>query len=183
MIYGAGAEWFAVRTNPRCEDRAIVTLGARGFEAYLPKGRKLIVHHRTKKTIERTFPLLVGYVFLMMPSDPARRHWGLVRECHGVKGVLGVDGTPKALPFDEVEALQLAETENRLRFESARRQRASGRHGFKEGDDARIATGPFSGFVGQVVDADSRKAIRLLISVFGGMNEVSVPVDALDRVA
>ncbi|WP_185982992.1 transcription termination/antitermination protein NusG [Aureimonas mangrovi] len=181
--YEAGVEWYAVRTNPQCEGRALATLGEKGFDAWLPMGRKVIVHHRSKKEIERTFPLLVGYIFLAMPADPTMRHWGVVRECQGVKAVLGVEGAPQALPFAEVDALRLAEVEERLRFASVRRRQAMGVEAFKAGEDVRIVVGPFSGFIGQVVDAASRRAIRLLISVFGGMNEVCVPVDAIEQVA
>jgi transcription antitermination factor NusG len=177
--YGAGHAWFVVRTNPRCEARAMATLGEAGFETFFPTGKKLVIRHRTKKAVECDFPLLVGYLFLAMPSSPRLRHWGVVRECHGVRGVLGHAGTPVAVSANEVDALRTAEAEGRLRFHAARSRPP---HGFDKDQQARITLGPFTGFVGQVADASSLKAIRLLISLFGRLTEVSVPVDGLEAV-
>lgn len=171
--YSEGRDWFVARTNPRCEDRALATLGAAGFDAFLPKGKREIIHHRTKAKIERTFPLMVGYVFLAMPTLLGARHWGRVRECHGVQAVLGVNGCPMALPGREVEALRLAEAQDRLRFQRAQQV-------FGKGNQVRITTGPFQSFMGEVVDAEVNGAVVLLINFLNGLVHVSVSVDDLD---
>lgn len=173
--YSEGRDWFVARTNPRCEDRALATLGAAGFDAFLPKGKREIIHHRTKAKIERTFPLMVGYVFLAMPTLLGARHWGRVRECHGVQAVLGVNGCPLALPGREVEALRLAEAEDRIRFQRAHWMPSVGAQ-------VRIMGGPFTTFAGEVVDAEVQSTIVLLINLFNRLVHVTVPVDELEAV-
>ncbi len=158
----------------------MATLAAKGFDTFLPKGRKTLIHHRSKRVIEREFPLMVGYLFLAMPVDATQQHWGVARTCDGVHGILGMGDRYVPVPEREVMVLMDAEADGRLRFEAAKRNK--GQHSFVDGMEARIALGPFTGFVGQVVDASCRKAIRLLISIFGGLSEVVVPVDELEAV-
>ncbi len=115
-----------------------------------------------------------------MPVDAGQQHFGVARACDGVHGILGMGDRYVAVPEREVMVLMDAEAEGRLRFEAAKRR--AGKHGFVDGMEATIAMGPFSGFVGQVIDASCQKAIRLLITFFGGLTEVVVPVDEVRAV-
>lgn len=166
--------WFAVRTNPRCEDRACASLGENGFEVFAPKGLKVIIHKRSKKRIEREFHLLVGYVFVAMPSDPKGRHWGLARECHGVKAPIGFDGQPVQFPTQQIELLRETEARGMLRVRSFLRGPG---HDFKVGERLRIGDGPFSGFYADVIDVASRQSIRLLMEIMGRATEIDFPID------
>ena len=178
--YDGGRAWFAVRTNPRCEAKAEVSLGEHGFDTFAPRGLKSIIHRRTKKRIEREFMLLTGYVFIAMPADTTRRHWGVVRDCQGVKAPIGIGGEPVAFPAEEIERLRETEAKGMLRLRSALR---GPRHDFRVGETLRIGDGPFSGFNGEVVDVSSRKAIRMLIEVFGRATEIEFPIDGpLERI-
>ncbi|WAP67216.1 transcription termination/antitermination NusG family protein [Jiella pelagia] len=172
--YDGGHEWFAVRSNPRCEDRAMTSLGERGFRTYAPRGRKVVIHRRTKKRIEREFKLLPGYVFVAMPRDRARQHFGLVRECDGVKDLVRIDGAPAAFPAAEIEKLQRTEELGLLALSSLVRKRG---HDFRVGETVRIAGGPLAGFAAEVVDVSSRKSIRLLMEILGRATEIEYPVD------
>lgn len=166
--------WFAVRTNPRCEDRAQDALAEKGFETFAPKGVKEIIHNRSKKRIEREFALLTGYIFLAMPLARSRRHWGLVRKCQGVKAPVGIGGEPIELPLQAIESLREAEAEGRLRLRSWMQ---GPRHDFKEGERLRIGQGPFTGFYADVIDASSRKTLKLVMEVMGRAVEIDFPVD------
>lgn len=173
--YGSGRQWFVVRTNPRCEDRALANLSAAGFDAFLPKGKREIVHHRTKAKIERSFALMVGYLFVAVPVAEQNMHWPALKACQGVRGMLGTEKGPLALPGREVELLRLAEKEDRIRFERAQWT-------VLKGMQVRIANGPFTSFVGEVIDDEVQGAITLLINLFNGMVQVTVPVDDLEIV-
>lgn len=177
--------WYVARTNPNCEERAHASLTEAGFQPYMPKLRRLIVHHRSKKEIEREFPLMTGYLFLGMPVNPALQHWGVVRTCDGVKGVLGVNGTPEPVPTKEVNAIWDAEFARKydLALPVIVARRGVKDHGFKPGQPVEITSGPFSGFAGMVKDGRSKVAIRILTKIFGGMTEVEIPVDGLRLVA
>lgn len=173
--YSEGRAWFVVRTNPGCEDRALATLGSAGYDAFLPKGKREIVHHRTKAKIERTFPLLVGYAFLAMPLDRRVQHWGVVRECHGVHSVLGMGGAPLALPGREVEALRLADRQGRIRV-------AGAQWTAQKGQTARVMAGPFFSFTGEILDADAQGSVTLLINFLNKPTHLVLPVDELELV-
>lgn len=172
--YEAGRRWFVVRTNPRCEDRALANLSAAGFDAFLPKGKRETVHARTKARIERPFTLMVGYVFAAVPVVLQNEHWPVLKACQGVRGVLGTDKGPLALPEREVELLRIAEVEDRLRVE--REVRASA---MRPGMQVRITSGPFALFDAVIVDAEVREAVSVLISLFNRQTQVTVPVDGL----
>jgi len=171
-------DWYAIRTNPKCEGRAIRSLGGEGFEPYFPTAKQLVVHHRTRKLIEKERPLFVGYVFL--PVEHGRLfHVGKVRGCDGVRGIMGVCGTPRRIPPGEFAQVVQEETRIRDRFEEMKRRRTSQDHTYRIGDKVHVKSGPFTGFQGEVVDARSRRAIKVLTEIFGRMTEVAVPLDYL----
>lgn len=171
--------WYVVHCNPRCEQRAKESLSEAGFSTYLPVGRKLIVHHRSKKEIEREFPLLVGYLFVAVPRNA--RHWGYIRVCDGVKGVLGINGLPLPVPACQVEAIHEAQFLGR--FDDTRKRKKRSKHGFRRNQRVRIANGPFSGFVAMVHDPRGLEQIKVMAELFGRMTEVTVPVDGIELAA
>ena len=60
--------WYVVRTNIKCEKRALSALTAAGYEAYLPLMRRDVVHHRTKKVITKELVLFNRYLFVAKRS-------------------------------------------------------------------------------------------------------------------
>lgn len=169
------SEWFIVRTNPQCENKAVRSLMESGFEAYAPVIRKEVVHHRSKKKLVREFPLLRGYVFLGM-AGPIR-HWGFVRKCDGVKSVLGIDGRPLAIATNDVEAFRSRELAGEWDATAKKKVRA---HCFVNGQKLRVKDGPFTSFIAEVVDARGQKAVRAIIDLFGRATEMEIPSDYLE---
>lgn len=172
--------WYAVRTNPRCEERAVASIKAEGFDVYFPQARKHIVHHRKRVLIEKTYPLLVGYVLAAFSSPAAASH---IRGCDGVKGVLGVSGCPLALPVKEVSDIRLAEARMNELFERRKMDLGNKDHGYKVGERVKFKRGPWTDFQATIVDAKSKRAISVMVEVFGRMTEVSAPVDYFERAA
>lgn len=168
-------QWYIVRTNPQCENRAVRSLTEAGFDAYTPILRKPIIHHRTKKRIVREFPLMRGYIFLGMGGP--QRHWGFVRKCDGVKSILGIDGRPLAIDTADVEAFRSRELAGEWDGEKKRKTRT---HGFFKDQEVFIKNGPFTGFVAHVVDPRGLKAIRAVLSIFGRATEMTIPCDYLE---
>jgi transcription antitermination factor NusG len=182
-------QWFVVRTNPRCERRAKASLADAGFETYAPTGRRGIIHHRTKKLIVKEYPILVGYIFLVMPADRRLQHFGFVRACDGVHSVLGlqaqVGGAPRYLPIPASVVDKLHDEEFRGSFDDTRQvaaKRKTRAHGFAEDDAVRVTAGPFSDFTATVCDARGQEQIKVLVEIFGRLTEVSVPVDAIEPI-
>ena len=111
--------WYVVRTNIKCEKRALAALTGAGYEAYLPLMRRDVVHHRTKKVVTKELVLFNRYLFVAQPARDA--DWFRLRRCDGVETVLGANG--RYLPVDAraVEAFRQAEAE--LEFDETRAAR------------------------------------------------------------
>lgn len=172
--------WYAVRTNPKCEDRALSSIAAEGFEAYAPKARKHIVHHRTRVLTPKVYPMLVGYALVSLPSAAHASH---IRGCDGVKAVLGVNGVPLPLPTREFEAIRSAEARMDELFLRRERELLRKDHNFKPGDRVHFSRGAWKGFEATVMDGRSKRAISVMMQVFGGMTEVEAPVDYFEAAA
>ena len=111
--------WYVVRTNIKCEKRALSALTAAGYEAYLPLMRRDVVHHRTKKVITKELVLFNRYLFVAQPAAGA--DWFSLRRCDGVEGVLGSGGRYFPVEARAVEQFRRAEAE--LEFDETRAAR------------------------------------------------------------
>lgn len=156
-----------------------------GFACYLPKLRKEIIHHRTKKKIVRSFALFTGYAFVSVANDS---RWPALRECESVGDVLRVNGRPWPVSVDLVNRLRAAEAgmefddtrEARiLRKQEGRTRRETTAMTFPAGSTIEVSDGPFSGYSGQVVSVTGRGLVRVMMAVFGGHAPMEVPADWL----
>src|ERR1700704_636943 len=92
----AGNErWFLAHTQPKCEWKAELHLGAQGFRTYLPRIRKTVRHARQLRTIQA--PLFPRYLFMIL--DLERDRWSSVRSTVGISRLLTQqDGRPVPVP-------------------------------------------------------------------------------------
>lgn len=165
--------WYAVRTNPQCEGRALRSLDAAGFAPFLPTIRKETRHPRTKAWRTAEYPLLTRYLFVGM--EKGAEHFGEVRGCDGVERLLGVNGLPLRVPGREVESLFDAQAKglfDQMRSSSVKRP-------YRVADPVMITEGPFQGFHGNVNSYHGRRMIEVLIQIFGRMTPVSVDMGAV----
>lgn len=149
-------------------------LEEKGFDHYFPRMRKEIRHHRTKKLIERRFPLFAGYVFVGMPS--ANPDLYSLAQCRGVAYVLGVDGHPWRVPAAEIERLRADEVnmvfddtrEARLkRREEGQTRRETIAMQYPTGAEVRVSEGPFAGFHGHVTGVTGKGHVKAMLDLFG----------------
>lgn len=119
----AKEEWYAIRARPGSTrqasdstrytpDRLYETLLERnlrngGFEVFMPSGKIEIKHHRTKKWIDKRFPLLPGYAFVNLPDH----EFAKVESVEGVGRVLRVAWRPYRFTDETIAALRLADWE------------------------------------------------------------------------
>ena len=164
--------WYVIRTNPKCEDRATTDLEAAGFEVFFPMMRKEIKHHRFKRWIMQEYPLFTRYLFIKMHNAD----WFSVRSANGVECVLGVNGEPMPVPAYVVEQIQ-REYANGT-FDELKK--AAPKLGL--GQKVAIVEGPFNGFHGQVTSAKGKKMVRVLIDIFNSGREVEIPLELLEKV-
>lgn len=131
--------WFVVRTNPRCETRAVKGLQERGFSTYLPVETKWRRSGRDRKRVDS--PLMVGYLFAALA--PGQSIYD-VRRTDGVHSVVGVNGTPIAV--DPWQVLRYAAAEVAGAFDTTGVKRPD----FDKGDEVVIREGMFQGYVAKV---------------------------------
>jgi transcriptional antiterminator RfaH len=68
---GAGGDWYACHTRPRCEKKFAALMAAESFEHYLPLVTS--VRRYPKETKRFTKPLFPGYVFAQVPAAEKSR--------------------------------------------------------------------------------------------------------------
>ena len=100
-------KWFVVRTNPRCEERAVESLKAEGIRVYCPMQLLEKRQGKQRKRVEVERPLFVRYIFVGLRN--VFTPFGVVRKCDGVKEFVGVQGEPMQVPWKSIEVLQVGE--------------------------------------------------------------------------
>ena len=178
--------WYIVQTNPICETKAVEEIRRAGFRAYLPKAAQDTRHHRTKATIIKRRPALVGYLFMRFPDD--RPDWYTLRQCQGVKGVLYMDGKPYELAQQQIAALMRAQrsaafdTETARTFRLAKRRgerqsvfRAVARAKFKPGMRVKASSGPWQHIMAHVEGVTKTGSVKVLASMFGQETAMEFP--------
>jgi len=158
-------QWFCVRTNSKCEQRAADGLKRKGFEIYLPMAKRRV--HAKGKT-EKTYPLFPRYLFV----DPLNLGFYEIKITDGVECLLSNNGIPIPLPsraLADIQALErlgyFDETTEVLRL--------------KEGDKVRLAEGPLKDFVAVLKNASSKRRVEVLLTMFGRPTPYFVPLHAL----
>lgn len=169
-------KWFIVETNIQCEVRATRTLRAAGYRVYMPKMRKSIVHHRTKKKIVKRFKLFNRYLFVAF--DPTNLDFGRARKCDGVRTILGIqlDGKPWEVSRDLIKRCMLAQRKGEFDDVTVEpgSEKAVSKKRFAVGSRVQVKEGhAFSGFHATVTKIKGRGVIRAILEVFGK----AVPVE------
>ena len=145
--------WYAVRTQPRGDQRAETNLKRQGFETFTPRVARSVRHARRQEW--RLSPLFPGYTFIRL--DASRQRWRPVESTFGVANIVKVGDTPAPLPAGLVERLQAlaGETGEMTGLAEA----------FAPGDRVRVMGGPFDNWIGDVLSLPAKDRILLLISM------------------
>lgn len=185
-----GKDWFVVRTNPKCEEKATGNLRAAGFDVYYPRQRYERKHKRTNCITVHERPLMLRYLFVgLRPIDPP---FGFVRACEGVESILGVNGRPIKIPFSIVE--RIFDDEINLRFDDTRDARIARKKEAKTrretmamkypvGSLVEVTDGPFASFHALVEGITSKGDIEVLVEIFGRMTPIELRSAQLQAVA
>ncbi|MFN3266945.1 MAG: transcription termination/antitermination protein NusG [Deinococcales bacterium] len=194
-------EWYAVHTYVGQEDkvsahveqraRALGMYGNKIFQVLIPTeetaeagkvgkdGKRLI---ERKKTYQ-------GYVFVQMdvvdPEEPDKLNeaWETVR---GTPGVTGFVGTKNPQRPSDLFPLTIDEVNNLLKqvgiIEEAKVKKATVKVSFKEGDQVKVTSGPFSDFTGVVSEVNAeRSKLKVLVSIFGRETPVELEFSQVSR--
>jgi len=153
MVILENMRWYAVRTQPRAEDRAQLNLKKQGFEVFTPRVARSVRHARRQEW--RLSPLFPGYTFIRI--DASRQRWRPVDSTFGVANILKVGNAPAPLPVGLVEQLKALADEN---------GEVTGLvEAIAVGDRVRVIGGPFDNWIGDVLALPEKDRILLLISM------------------
>jgi transcription antitermination factor NusG len=155
--------WYAAYTSANHEKRVALQLQQRSVEHFLPVYAS--VRRWKDRRVTLQLPLFPGYVFVHMALRERLR----VLEVPGVARLVGFDGTPAALPDEEIEALKRGLSSG---------VRAEPHPFLTVGRRVLIKGGPLVGVEGIVIRRKNR--IRLVISLNLIQRAAAVEVEAAD---
>lgn len=194
--------WYAIRLKPmaarpsRHDARYTnieFALGSAGITHYLPMHRMEIIHHRTKKPIDKAYPLLPGYCFVSDVDD-----WLELHRVDYVAGVLGVKGTPLRLQSNDIEQIRVAEGIIFQEYERAKAKRRAeeemkehhipqrrARMLYPAGSQVKIDPSHMllGGRTALVKEATGRDTIKALVETLNGMVTAELPLAMISKVA
>jgi transcription elongation factor/antiterminator RfaH len=162
--------WYAVHTLPHREFGAAKQLEFQGYQVFLPTHWKTVRHARKFRTVRAAF--FPRYLFVRL--NLARDRWRPVNGTFGVASLVMANDLPMAIPHGVVEALgAMTDTDGILTFSSQ----------MQPGEKVRILTGPFADRIGELVHADDKNRVQILLDVMGVRTTVRVTTQALAPVA
>jgi transcriptional antiterminator NusG len=175
--------WYVVRTNIKCEEKAVANIRAAGFDAYLPRQRYEYKHKRNNTYVVRERPLMLRYLFVGF--DKRNKAFGFVRSCEGVESFIECQGWP--IPVSEKDVASIYDAEMNMDFDDTKAARIHRREEAKTkkltlemkwpaGLHVRVNDGPFKSFMGEVESITNRGHIQVLVGIFG--RKVSVEMEA-----
>lgn len=143
--------WYAVRTQPRSEERALINLKNQGFEVFTPRVARSVRHARRREW--RLSPLFPGYTFVHL--DASRQRWRPVDSTYGVANIIKIGQTPAPLPVGLIEQFKALADENGEITGSAET--------IAVGDRVRVMGGAFDNWIGDVLSLPEKDRLLLLI--------------------
>lgn len=165
-------QWFCVRSATRQEPRALASLISLGLPVYLPMEARWRTTHTERRRVEN--PLFAGYLFALMdPSMIAQVH-----EADGVHRVLGAERDTPTIPGAFIEALQAAESRGEFDRTLPDRMRAKWKPAINQ--QVRVSDGPYTGFIGQVIELRGKARALLLVQAFGRPQKIDRPISELE---
>jgi len=159
-------KWYAVSTNPRCEDIVCHLLVRESFEVFCPKICK-------KSNTGKEEPLFPGYLFVRLNLDQS--DWVKIKYLHGVRRILSFGDTPIPVHKEILTAIA-------VRMNDSHYSRPA--LPFKTGDRIRFRKGPFKGLEGIFSgETSGKERVKVLLEAIRCWAfTVEAGIDELSRV-
>ena len=175
-----GMSWYVVHTYSGYEHKAKAALEDRmrslKMEKYIdqivvPEENVVELVKGQKRTTKRRF--FPGYILVRM--NLTDQSWHLVKDTPRITGFVG--DKLKPLPVPDSEVLKMT---NRI-AEGAEKPRP--KVSFKEGENVRVISGPFSNFNGVVEEVNLDKAkVKVMVSIFGRSTPVELDFIQVEKI-
>ncbi|MDT3378330.1 transcriptional activator RfaH [Labrys neptuniae] len=164
-----GQRWYVVQTRARSEETARFNLENQGFEVFLPRTLRTVLHARKRRTaFHALFP---GYLFVRL--DLERERWRSINGTIGVVQVVMGSNLPLPVPEGVVETiLTYVDAEGVARLD----------RDLAQGQTVRVTLGPFTESIGPLMRLDPNERARVLLEIMGRAVEINLPRRALEAV-
>lgn len=160
----SGAEWLAVYTRARHEQKVAEQITKLGYKSFLPRYQTLSKRKDRRKLIQS--PIFPGYIFARIPPG----EFNLLLKIPGVVKILGEKGNLIPIPAEEIESVKIL-LESEAVVEPHPYLRA--------GDKVKIVSGPLKGARGWLLRVEP--SVSLLVVSVNILNR-SIAVELTDEV-
>jgi transcriptional antiterminator NusG len=173
-------KWFVIHTYSGYENKVkanlekrINSMGMEGkiFQILVPEEDQIeLTKEGKRKTVKRKiFP---GYVLVEMYLDDDS--WYVVRNTPGVTGFVSSGNRPTPLRQEEVEAI--------LKQMGLGEEKPVPKLDVEIGENIRVRSGPFDGFIGVIDEVDHVKGkLRLRVSMFGRETPLELDFNQVEK--
>ena len=163
--------WYVAQLKPNGFSKAQLNLSRQGFECFMPM-RKVTLRHARKLTAGLR-PVFPGYIFIKFGLDNAE--WRKINSTLGVNRLISFhEGRPAQIP-EALMAGFMARCDDQHMLKPI--------SDWKTGDTARLISGPFADFIGEVEELVSSDRVRLLFKFMEQYKSVEVSSAALERLS
>lgn len=164
--------WYVAYTQSTKEMVAYQNLIEQGFDAYLPRFKKIRRHAR--KVDEVLAPLFPRYIFVGMNLDNAK--WRSVNGTRGISHLLcSSESRPAVISTHAIEALKSQEVSEGV-------VPVTSLSVFVKGDKVRVLDGMFKDQVAVFDKLGDANRVQLLLNFLGRETNVSMPLYAVEAV-
>ena len=171
MMSQAKNSWNVAQLKPNGFNKAQFNLAQQGFECFMPM-REVTVRHARKLSVGLR-PVFPGYIFIKIGLDDAE--WRKINSTLGVNRLISFHGgRPAQIPDALMEGFMArCDDQHMLKPISD----------WKTGEKARLVSGPFADFIGQVEELVSSERVRLLFKFMEQYKSLEVSSAALERLS
>ena len=176
-----GRRWFVIHTYSGYENKVkaniekrvtSMSMEDRIFRILVPEEEQMeLTKEGKRKTVKRK--IYPGYVLVELILDDDS--WYVVRNTPGVTGFVASGNRPLPLRPDEMDGI--------LAQMGMGQERPRPKMDLEAGQNIRVRTGPFDGFIG-VIDAvdDERGKIKVLVSMFGRETPLELDFTQVEKI-
>lgn len=167
--------WFVVRTHHQRESWAVENLLRQGATVYLPRIAERARIGRNRTHIYRPKYLFPGYVFVKTDGQ-----WRFLLGTYGIAAVIMQSPiSPGLVPDPVIDDIRAREDQDGLVILP---DRVSSKERFRKGEQVRVASGVYSGYIGIYDGTGPQDRERVLLDFLGRKTRVLIGSALLESV-
>lgn len=162
QVHPPGA-WYVVYASVRKEKQAECSLREAGYDAFMPHITQWAKSGRRKYKAQ--VPLFGRYLFVFVPGETGERSFYRVGQCDGVERIIGIAGSPHAIPTPWLHRLRqqqlLGEFDKTIEIVDP----------MAPGTTVKVMVGKWAQITGVTIGQSEKGRIKVLFSMFGKDHE------------